>query len=62
MGVKTRSNYAPGYSMTDEDFNRIFRKDNDADTKSTEQKEREREDSDGDLGEESQALPGSKAE
>jgi hypothetical protein len=24
MGIKTRGNYAPGYSMTDEDYKRIF--------------------------------------
>ena len=26
MGYKTRSNYAPGYSMTEEQFNNIFSK------------------------------------
>lgn len=62
MGAKTRSNYAPAYSLTDEDFNRIFGKEKDADTKSTEQKEREREDSNGSMGEETKALPAQKAE
>ena len=41
MGAKTRSNYAPGYTMTDDDFNRIFRKDTKDESEKQEEGKRE---------------------
>lgn len=56
MGAKTRSNYAPGYSMTDEDFNRIFRKE--PKDESAREEEREREDNLGTVDEKSETVHG----
>ena len=57
MGYKTRSNYALGYSMTDEEFNKVFERDQNADIKFEKKEERKRKDNSRNLGKESEVMP-----
>lgn len=58
MGHKTRSNYALGYALTDERFNKIFGKGNsDAKSESEKEEKGKRRSGFGSVEEEAETLP-----
>lgn len=62
MSYKTRGNYAPGFALTKEEFNKIFEKDEDANVKPTNKKDTTGSESDCPVEQTTESVPSTETE